>query len=188
MIWSLAQALHERAGIPCVIGTTESIYDAESCILARAFYGALTRSAPAGEALEEAQTALVDAYVSDDALRALARPYVAALLERLKGQQPDLMFLYRRFGEERAAILHLVGDPDTRLEPPHEQRGGGPLFLAAQPPLPDWDMVSRFVGRGEERVALATWTRAPTARWWWPMGWERCRRSPGSGNWRPWLC
>ncbi len=139
----------------------ETDVGAESCILARAFYGALARCAPAGEALEEAQTALVDAYVSDDTLRALAHPYVVTLLKQMKGQQPDLMSLYRRFGEERAAILHLVGDPDTRLEPPHEQRGGGPLFLAAQPPLPDWDMVSRFVGRGEKRVALATWMRAP---------------------------
>nr|HID14917.1 CHAT domain-containing protein [Anaerolineae bacterium] len=158
---TLAEALHGEAGIPCAVGTTESIYDAESAVLARAFYGALARSATAGEALEEAQAALVDGYVSDDTLRAVAYPYVVASLKQMKSPPPDLAHLYRRFGEERAAILHLVGDPNTRLASPQEQRGAGPLFLAAQPPLPDWDMVSRFVGRGEERVTLATWMRSP---------------------------
>jgi tetratricopeptide (TPR) repeat protein len=50
-----------------------------------------------------------------------------------------------------------MGDPDVRLEPPQEEQGVCPLFLAAQPALPDWDMVARFVGRGEERVRLASW-------------------------------
>jgi len=145
---AVAQALHERAGVRCVVGAEESIYDSESCVLARVFYGMLARGAPAGEALEEAQAALVDAYVSDDGFRALAH---------LSAPVQDPATFYRRFGQERAAILHLVGDPDTRLEPPQDGRGADPLFLAAQPPLPDWDMVARFVGRGEERVRLASW-------------------------------
>jgi len=163
----VARALHERANIPCVIGTEKTIYDVESRHLARAFYGALARGAPAGEALEEAKAALVEGYVADDTLQAIAWVDVEERLKQIRAQDParaemlarDRDSLFRSHGRERAGILHLVGDRNVSLDLPGDGRAGGPLFLAAQPPLPDWDMVARFVGRGEERVQLASWLR-----------------------------
>jgi hypothetical protein len=99
---AVAQALHCEAGVPCVIGTERTIYDAESCHLAQAFYGALARGAAAGEALDQAHATLVQSYLHDPALQGLALAQASTFLDAVAQVDParyeEALGLFRAVG------------------------------------------------------------------------------------------
>lgn len=130
----LGRALVEHAGVPCVIATRQPIDDREARLLSEQLYGDLAAGACVGDALQQAQHALIEQMHAGD-LRVAGEP------------------------RARADNLLIFGDPGLRLDPGDEAADTPCFILHPVPynnPLP-FEKVSGFVGRTDELLQLARW-------------------------------
>ncbi|NUQ39316.1 MAG: tetratricopeptide repeat protein, partial [Caldilineales bacterium] len=133
----IAKALLD-AGVPAVVGSSDKIFDGEGMVFARHFHGALATGASVGEALAAAQAAIIAAYESRE------------LPWRVGASDAS---------EQRAAIFQLWGDADLRLSRPAAPASAPLVHLHPRPigGAPPFDLLTGFVGRREQLLALGRW-------------------------------
>ncbi|MCO6450457.1 MAG: CHAT domain-containing protein, partial [Caldilineales bacterium] len=142
----VAERLVAEAGIPCVIATADSIEDREGKLFAERLYGRLAAGQTVAEALAEARRSIIEAYERKTWLRG------QSLL--------DLPPKYgMRYGDWRADLFQLFGQPDLRLRAPQPAATHSIAHLHPVPSSPNLPMhtVDGFVGRRVQMLQLAAW-------------------------------
>jgi tetratricopeptide (TPR) repeat protein len=140
---AIARRLHQEAGVPAVIATTDSLYDDEASLFTARLYAWLARGCSVAEAFAEARRSLRYAYEHDH-----------LLLPDEHATDPQTYIA------QRLAVPYLLGDAVLDL-PPADERADQPLITLAEPPSRGMELglVEGFVGRGPELVQMARWLR-----------------------------
>jgi hypothetical protein len=140
---TIARRLHEEAGLPAAIGTTDNLRDDEAALLTARLYAWLARGQAVSAALGEALAALRHAYESGQ----LPIP-------------PGEAAAPQAYIARRLRVPVLFGDALLEL-PPAAERAQEPLITLAEPPSrgAELGLVEGFVGRGPELVQIARWLR-----------------------------
>jgi len=140
---AIARRLHQEAGVPAVIATTDSLRDDEARLLTARLYAWLARGRSVAEAFAEA-------------ISALRHDYERGELPIPPEQAADPL----AYIAERLSMPVLFGDARLTL-PPAEERATEPFITLAEPPSRGMELglIEGFVGRGPELVWIARWLR-----------------------------
>ena len=140
---AIARRLHQEAGVPAVIATTDSLYDDEASLFTARLYAWLARGCSVAKAFAEARRSLRYAY-----------EHGHLLLPDEHATDPQTYIA------QRLAVPYLLGDAVLDL-PPADERADQPLITLAEPPSRGMELglVEGFVGRGPELVQMARWLR-----------------------------
>jgi len=140
---AIARRLHQKAGVPAVIATTDLLRDDEAALFTARLYAWLARGRSVAEAFAEAR-------------RALRYAYEHGHLPIPAGHATDP----QSYIAQRLAVPYLLGDATLDL-PPADERPDQPLITLAEPPSRGMELglVEGFVGRGPELVQMARWLR-----------------------------